>query len=618
MSNVIPHRIRDFLRQFPPFDRMGDAHLLAISHQVRVLFFHAQENIVPEAGALQGLCLVIREGAVSVFDSHGGTAALADKLQPGDWLNCRELWGTPSAKNDLVAAEDCLLYGLPRDLLGGYEWLPDRDFSAAAATSADVFTLRAVPFRRELVWCDPELSVCSAAQLMRSQGVGSVLVCDTKGLPVGILTDKDLRNRVATGEVDGSVAVGNLMSAPVVCARPESNIATLQLLMIEHRIGHVCVTADGSDQTPARGMVSEHDLLRLQSQHPIALAKALDRAESADELAAVRGEIDQLASGYLSGGISVAVVAQVVTMLNDKLLQRLLALVIARMESQGYGSAPCAFCWLALGSQGRSEQILRTDQDNALVYEDVPEEQAASTRKYFQEMAARTVEGLVICGFERCPAEMMASNPRWCQPLRDWKHQFSDWIFHPSPEKILLSNIFFDFRPLAGEHSLAEKLSRHIRQTIRQQSIFLSFMARDAVNNPPPLTFFRNFVLERSAEHKDQFDIKLRALLPLTDAARLLFLAADPQSTPTNTPDRFRYLAETDPPNQKLYQQAAAAYQILMHFRNTAGLTNHDSGRYFFPKELTSLERMTLKNCFQVIRDIQQLIQVRFQLALMS
>ncbi|MDP4821846.1 MAG: hypothetical protein NWR67_12615, partial [Saprospiraceae bacterium] len=132
---------------------------------------------------------------------------------------------------------------------------------------------------------------------------------------------------------------------------------------------------------------------------------------------------------------------------------------------------------------------------------------------------------------------------------------------------------------------------------------------------PPPLTFFRNFVLEKSAEHKDQFDVKLRALMPLTDAARLLYLATFSDKRLSNTLERFRFLADNDPANRDTYVQAAEAYQTLLHFRNTAGLANQDSGRFFAPKELSNMERLSLKNCFQAIRDIQQLIHVRFQLA---
>ncbi len=612
MSNLIPFRIRDFLRPFPPFDRMEEAALLTLSHQARVLFFNRQERIVPEQGELQGLCLLLHEGAVSVLAAGNEDPGLTDKLQAGDWISCRVLGVAPSAKLDYIAAEDCLLYGFSSDLLT--QMLPQPK-TQENNVNPDFFALQRVTPQQQLIACSPELPLGAAARLMQSSGVGSVVVTNDHGVPVGIVTDKDLRNKVATGEIPIHAPVAQIMSSPVVCAPPNSNFATLQLLMIEHRIGHLCITADGSPHKTAQGVVSEHDLLRLQSLHPAALAKGLNRALAIAELAALRGQIDQLAAGYLSGGVSVSVVAQMVTLLNDKLLQRWLQIVIADMEAEGLGSPPCPFCWLALGSQGRSEQILRTDQDNALAYADVPESDATSVQTYFETLAERTVAGMIRCGFEACPADMMASNPKWCQPLRRWEQQFTDWIFHPTPEKILLSNIFFDFRPIAGTLDLAEKLSLHISQTIRQQTIFLSFLAQDALKNPPPLTFFRNFVLEKSAEHKDQFDVKLRALMPLTDAARLLYLATFSDKRLSNTLERFRFLADNDPANRDTYVQAAEAYQTLLHFRNTAGLANQDSGRFFAPKELSNMERLSLKNCFQAIRDIQQLIHVRFQLA---
>ncbi len=626
MANLIPHRISDFLKDYPPFREIGAKELLDLSLKVRVLFLHSREIIDLANEDWKGRCFVIREGSVAVFTAGG---ELSDQLETGDLFGDELLFGTSSSIRRYETLEDCLLYALPLNQLA--EILRRNPLIAGFFPGNNKFAAPLFPDKKDpggsfleiqqashsarLIACKAQTSISEAAKNMQEAGVGSILITDAEGLPTGIVTDKDLRKNVATGEISTTKPIESIMSQPVVCIPPDRTVADLQMLMIRHHIGHLCVTADGSDQSPALGIVSEHDILRMQTRNPAVLAKAIRRASSPETLAEIREQVDKLAAGYLAGEVSIAYVSRIVTLLNDMLLNRLLELTQADMEKEGKGKAPLGFCWLAIGSQGRGEQILRTDQDNALVYEDPESSQVENARQYFNLLAQKVVKGLETCGFEACPANMMASNSQWCMSLSDWKQQFSRWILHPTPEYILLSNIFFDFRAVAGKKDLSAQLSIHIREAIRQQTVFLSFLAHDALKNPPPLTFFKHFVLEKSEEHKDMFDIKQRAMLPLADAARLLHLGSFPEKILSNTVERFKQLADKEPQNRELFLQTAQAYEILMRFRNTAGLAQRNSGRYFSPAELTIIERMTLKNCFQFIRDIQQLINVRFQLS---
>jgi CBS domain-containing protein len=220
---------------------------------------------------------------------------------------------------------------------------------------------------------------------------------------------------------------------------------------------------------------------------------------------------------------------------------------------------------------------------------------------------------LVACGFEKCPADMMASNPKWCQPLHTWKQYFYNWIHEPTEEALMHTSIFYDYRPVYGDFSLSRQLTDYIYENIQQERIFLPFLAKHALQSPPPLSFFRNFIVERGGEHKDQFDIKLRAMTPLVDAARVLTLD-NRVAEENNTFKRFAKLAELEPQNAELYREAAMAYEIMMRFRALNGLRNKNSGRYLNPNQLNKLERQTLRSTFKPISDIQELLQVRFQL----
>jgi CBS domain-containing protein len=273
-----------------------------------------------------------------------------------------------------------------------------------------------------------------------------------------------------------------------------------------------------------------------------------------------------------------------------------------------------AFCWLSLGSEGREEQLLRTDQDNALLYADVPEAESANVKQYFLQLAQHVNDTLHACGFVYCPADMMARNPNWCLSLSEWQQQFKRWIQTPDEKAVLYSTIFFDYRPVYGDYSLAEALTTSIYQHLQVEGLFLPILAKNALTNPAPLSFFRSFVVERSGEHKNEFDIKSRAMMPLADAARVLSLHHK-LSGLNSTIKRYKKLALLEPNNAALFEEAAMAYEILMRFRATDGFKHQDSGRFIQPEALNKIERLSLKSAFKPIEDLQALLKTRFQLS---
>jgi CBS domain-containing protein len=222
------------------------------------------------------------------------------------------------------------------------------------------------------------------------------------------------------------------------------------------------------------------------------------------------------------------------------------------------------------------------------------------------------VDVLVEAGFERCPGDVMASNPKWNQPLRSWKRYFSDWTREPENIAVMHTNIFFDLRPVYGDAALAAELKGHIFERVKVDRLFLSFFAKNATKNPPPLSFFRNMIVERSGEHRDAFDIKARAMMPLADAARVLVYDLG-INIYGSTADRWERIAETDENLARLSGEAAMAYEILMRIRALEGLNHGTSGRYVHIKELNKLERQTLRNTFSVVKDVQLMLTSRYR-----
>lgn len=640
MENTIILRVLDFLKDYPPFSLMARAELLEISRKV-VVQYRTPGEVIFRQGAQPGdRIFVVREGAVHLFNEGvGEERQLVEQCDEGDVFGIRPLLAQRPYALTAEAVEETLLYAISIQALQPVlTENPQVAYYLASTFASDapqgkgrlflsaghlppdrplLSEIQSIEHSKKPVTSRAGASIQAAARLMTECEVGSIIIVNETNCPVGIITDKDLRRQVATGAVSLTQPASDIMSSPVITLPPQLTVADVQIAMVKNRIHHLCITEDGTDQTPVIGVISEHDLLVLQGNHPAVLIRETLRCKDAGQLRLIREKAEGLLRRYVYQEVSIAFISTVITEVNDAIIVRAIQLAQIAMETEGHGAPPVPFCWLALGSEGRGEQLLRTDQDNALLFEDVAADRYPVVKNYFLDLAKRVNDLLHEVGFEYCPAEMMAGNPQWCLSLSEWKRQFTRWIDEPTPKAVMFCTIFFDYRPVFGAVDLAKELTRHIFHQINEQSIFLSFLARDALQNPPPLTFFRNFVVEKSGEHQREFDIKLRAMMPLADAARVLALYAKVSGI-HNTFRRFEKMAELEPQNRELYEQAADAYEILMRYRTIQGLKHGDSGRYFDPSELSKMERINLRNSFRPITELQTLLRVRFKLSFMT
>lgn len=640
MENAIPQRVYDFLKNYPPFSLLEEGVLLDIAAKIKIRYVQAQSLVFTQGEETQKEIYLVKEGAIHLLHSTEGETQLVEVCDQGEIFGLRPLAGTPIYTLSAKVVEESLLYVIPTAVLlpiieahpkvawyfaqsfaAGNASLSqnkqDRSLFSAHPTSVDkafeLVEIQSIGHSKKPVTCSLNTSIRDAAQTMRSRNVGSIVITDQENVALGILTDRDLRNKVVTGDIGLEQAVSEIMSHPVVTMTPQLTVADVQILMMKHGIHHLVLTENGTNTSPIVGVISEHDLLVIQGNNPAVLIREIKRCNNGQELKMIREKAETLLKKYLFKEVAIGFISSMITQVNDAIIVRAIQLAEEALAEEGHLSPGIRWCWLALGSEGREEQLLRTDQDSALVFEDVQEDRLAITKAYFLQLAQKITKLLFECGFDYCPGNMMASNPAWCLPLSSWKKQFSAWILTPTQQHVLYSNIFFDFRPIWGHLPLADELTTHIFDTIGKRETFLSFMAKNALQNAAPLTFFRQFMVERGGEHKDQFDIKGRAMMPLADAARVLILAAQlPQVN--NTFRRFDKLAELEPQNKALFEQAADAYEILVRYRALQGLKNNTSGRYFKPSELSKMERLNLRNSFKPLRELQDLLTVRFRL----
>ena len=634
MSNSIAARVADFLSNFPPFSLIKEDELLEISEESKVLYFDKGQYIFRKSEEVHDHFYIVHKGAIDLekFDEHQETETI-DKCDEGDVFGLRPLFAKENYQINAITSEESILYAIPinkfKPLAAANIDVSDFLIESFASNSRNPYAienkgqlfeandklyqndshyeLQPVPIVKKIVTVSPDTSIRKAAQLMSQKKVGSVIVVENEN-PLGIVTDGDFRKLIATGEVSIGQHISEIMNSPVICYSKNITIAQAQLTMMKHKINHICITKDGTPNSKVKGIVSEHDIVLSQGNNPAVLMKAIKRSNSTKNLKRIRNKIMLLLEGYLKNNIPLTHISNVMFELNDATIKRVIERCLLKMGDP----PPVDFAWMSLGSQGRKEQLLHTDQDNAIVFANVPSEDLEEVRAYFLKLASRVTKRLNIIGYKFCPAEMMARNPKYCLSLDEWKAQFTDWIAEPGMDEILLCQIFFDYDISYGNVRLTNSLSDHIYETLKANRVFLNRLAANALRNPSPLGFFRQFLVEQDGKHKDQFDIKKRGLLPLTDAARLLILDNGVKNI-SNTASRFEKMAQLDPTNKELYLACAYSTKALLKYRTRQGLLHKDDGRYIKLESLTKEDKLKLKRCFKTIKEIQDLIKIRYE-----
>ncbi len=640
MKNTISHRVADFLKNFPPFNELTDQEIELISEEITIVYKEKENIIFSEKEKGHSHFYVVHKGAVSLSKPESNT--IVDMCDEGDIFGLRPLMANENYELQAKAHEESILYAIPISVfkpvaltntaIGNFviesfasntrnpysknhrgklfidNTININSDTEKSASDFKLIDLQPVHYSKKIISCDTNTTVKEAAKIMTEKKVGAILVVHDK-LPVGIITDKDLRNKVVTGAYPITTTAGAIMTTPVITYPSTLTITQAQMAMMKSNISHLCLTADGTVDTKAVGILSKHDVMVALGHNPAVLIKAIKRAKKTKQIKSIRKSIMNLLKGYLDQNIPMTLISKIISELNDACIKQIITISLDKIEEK----PPVKFAWLSLGSQGRSEQMLHTDQDNALIFEDVSEENLPKTTFYFINLAKAITKRLNTIGYDYCPAGMMASSSKWCLSVSEWKKTTSHWIINPGIDEVLLAAIFFDYNAVYGENSLAHELSNHIFYTVKKYPIFFVHLAKGALQNPSPTGFFRQFLVEQDGAHKDSFDVKNRALRPLTDAARVLILSHSIKSI-NNTAERFEKLAELEPNNKEIYLACSYASKALLKFRTKQGLNHNDSGRFIDLKTLSKEEKIKLKRTFKTIKEIQELVTLRFQL----
>ena len=450
--------------------------------------------------------------------------------------------------------------------------------------------------KRAPVFVDPGASVATAASVMQQAEIGSVLVSDH---PPGIITDRDLRGRVLAAGLGPQTPVSQVMSRPIRTLDSDAPIFAALQMMLENNFHHLPIV----DAATIIGVISGTDLLRHEINNPLYLRRTLDQLQEPSALRNYASEIAALVQKLFNGGVSELEIGRVVSSLNDALVRRLIYL-----GEQTLGPPPTRFAWIVFGSEGRLEQALLTDQDNALIYS----EESAAAQTYFRALSTYVVDSLITVGFPRCAGGYMAT--KWCQPLKEWQALFTRYIRAPEPQALLDSSIFFDLRAVAGDLSL--KSLEEILAAARDEKLFLSHMVRAALQFRPPLGFF-----SRIRSNNGKVDLKKGAIGPVVALARAAALCAGSHERSTHA--RLQAAgASGDLLNEETARMLAEIFSFVLHLRLRRQLTAYQQGQPLTNEiklaELSTLERRHLQEAFVMIKRIQEEIRSAGHLDLLA
>ena len=612
-----------FLKQTPPFSCLNDAALGGIVKNLSLEFHPKGKIILRQNGPAAEHLVIIRQGAVKVFVStNEDEEVLVDFRTAGEFFGLRSFLFGEISLDTIIASEDTVCYLVDKDVVldllktnaefsefclrsllkrlmhMAYKEMHDRTLLYGGGDKLLFTNILDDLATKKVITASEDLSIREAAEIMADHNISSLVLLDDHGLPSGMVTDKDLRNKVLSKGKDSSEKVGDIMSVTIIKAEARDPCFEALLKMIRYNIHHLLVVSQGE----LRGILTSHDLMMLQGTSPLAVAREIENQDTIDGLVPVARKINRIITLLIRDGDKASNITRIITEINDRLLKRVLEITEFRM-----GPPPVGYCWIIFGSEGRKEQTFKTDQDNAIIYEDRPEVDGTAAATYFSRFAAHMKDALERCGFPPCPADYMASNPKWCQPLSVWKKYFSKWIQNPTPEAILRSLIFFDFRPVHGDLLLAERLRAFLAHEVKDRSLFFAHMAGVAVMNRPPLDLFRRFACEKSGDHKGKFNIKLKGLSPIIDVARLF--ALEKKVYHTSTIERLTALRESSSLGGSLPGELEQAFEFLMSLRLKHQYEQIQAGKepdnFIDPHGMGTLDKTLLKEAFKLITSVQ-------------
>ena len=561
---------------------------------------------------------MVMRGAVHLTHSDWGTSVnlgagelFGFGMGPADqgtsWLakaatDCEIAWLDDALVAELCHYQPALRFFFPSIKASSAEQATVLAGQGASPQPSLLSTPIAALIKRPPVTLPPDTSIQATAQLMQEIRISSVLLA-VDGKLVGVVTDRDLRNRVVAKNFDTQRPVSDIATPHPIYVGHNSPAFEALLLMARHNIHHLPVM----DGERIVGMITTTDLTEQQTTSAVYIVGDVDKQTTVDGLTRISARVKQLQQSLAAADASAYSTGHIVTAITDAITTRLIHL--AQVQ---FGPAPVDYAWVAAGSQARNEQTAKSDQDNCLILDDAFD--AATHGEYFRNFSKFVCDGLAACGYIHCPGEMMAMTDTWRQPRKVWAEYFRKWIHQPQPQALMLTCVFFDLRVIHGAAHLLESLRQDVLGHTKGNSLFLAHMVGNALKHRPPLSMFGNIATIRSGENANTIDLKHSAIVPIVDLARVYALAAG--VTIANTSDRLEASAQAGEVTVQSARDLRDALEFLGKLRIAHQARQTQMGtapdNFLRLEELSNFERSHLKNAFNVVQTLQDVLQQRY------
>ncbi|WP_413479618.1 DUF294 nucleotidyltransferase-like domain-containing protein [Vibrio hibernica] len=611
--------IQNFIAQYPPFDSLPEEKIAYIAQNTEISYYRENTPIIKFGDHIKDLYMV-RSGVIEIYRRKG---ELYNRLDQGDIFGQMGLLMNGKVRLPATATVDSLLYCIPVEVFNELYESEDsfadfvevennarlRQANSDNKSSNDLTTSKVKTLiTREAFSLDKQQSIQTAAKLMADEHISALLVIDetisidenNESQVIGIITDRDLCTRVLAEGLDPSTAVSEVMSPELISLDHNAYIYEAMLAMLRCNVHHLPIL---KNKQPI-GIIEVADIIRYESQNSLLLVNQIFHQQNIDDLVTISEQVKDCFVRMVHEDANSHMVGSAMAVIGRSFKQR-----IAELAEEHLGTPPIPYCLLALGSMARDEQLIVTDQDNAIILDNSYDEEKHG--EYFAQLAEFVCQGLARCGYELCTGDIMATNPMWRMTRDEWEECFADWIDNPNPKALLNSSIFFDLDGVHGRIKWAESLNGFIVRRARNSNKFLACLARNANNRTPPLGFFKSFVMEKDGRHNNSINLKRRGTAPLADLVRVHALAVGSRSQ--NSFDRLDDIIEAGilPKGRGQDLHDAMEYISMVRIRHQAFDVENEiePDNNIEPDNMSDFERRNLKDAFQILSNAQNFLK---------
>mgnify|MGYP003530504372 FL=1 len=634
--NTVGLRLAETLKIYPPFNTLTIDEIRYIISGTFVINIEKNKSVFNINDFLHDNFYMLASGTINLNILIEGEETMINKVIPGGIFGLRPLFEKSNYLLNAFAREESILFAIPVSTFRPFmdsnpevmEFVKQRfNANTISPTSgissgsegvarinfdnrkSEIQYFQNLTYNKSPLQCSISATAIEVARTMTDNMSDHIIVSENN-LPVGIITDADIRSKIATGRYPLDTSVKNIM-ATVVTVAENTSLAEAQLSLISYSTTHLCVTKDGGNTSPIVGSISQRDLIIAQANNPGIIIKEINIARDNRELKQLRSKLADLIQASLVKNIPMSHINAISGEVTIALIKRCVEHAILEM-----GSAPTPFAWLSIGSQGRKEQLLLTDQNSILIFQNVAADQYRSVKDYFIRLARKVAVSLEEIGFPKSPNGYSASNLLWCKSLEEWQKLYTLWMLSPGKSKEA-STIFYDYELVFGDAKLEEQLTDTIFANLKNNESFFDYLGNDALRKPPAFGFFKKFNVEEDGIHKGKFDIKSRGLLPFIEATRILTLSQNIRGV-NNTYLRLKELAVVDKKNSEIYHRSAEAFLTISKYRAQNGFKNDTTGQYIDLDSWTRSDREKLKAALTTFKELEELIKDTFKLTQFS